>query len=222
MSAASLLARRIAFLMAALALLARGAAAQPAPCPALLPPAPPPPRDLAAMLAQLRQAVQARDAAGLRSLAAPGIRLDLGDAVTLGDLRLEDPSAASWERLAGALSAGCRPASRDAWECPGLGLLDPPAARGIAPEERVFVLGRGVALRAGASPDAPVLARLSCEVVAYDPDAAAEAAGWTPVRLRDGRRGHLASRFAQSTIGYRLMVERRDGAWRITTFLAGD
>ncbi len=216
--------RRILAAAIALPLLGSGALGQPSPCPGLLPPAPAAPPALAATMDGLRRAVEARDAAAVRALAAPGIRLDLGDSLTLDDLRLEDAASPAWPRLARALSLGCRPATSEAWECPGLGLLDPPAARGIAEEERVYVLGRGVALRAAPAPDAPVLARLSCEVAAYDFDApgADAESGWTPLRLRDGRRGHVASRFAFATIGYRLLIERRGENWRITAFLAGD
>jgi len=210
--------------LAASMLLLRDAAAQPSACPALLPPAPAPPAALATALDALRRAVAARDAAAFRSLAAPDIRLDLGDALTLDDLGFDRPGSPAWARLDRALSLGCRPASATAWECPGLGLLDPPAARGIEPELRVFVIGGAVALRAAPSAEAPVLARLSCAVAAYDLDApgAAEDRAWIPLRLGDGRRGHVASRFAHPASGWRLMLEHRDGAWRVTHFLAGD
>uniref|UniRef100_UPI0022EB68ED SH3 domain-containing protein n=1 Tax=Falsiroseomonas oryzae TaxID=2766473 RepID=UPI0022EB68ED len=170
--------------------------------------------------------VAARDAAAIRRAAAPGIRLDLGDTLTLDDLRLEDPRAPAWARLERALSLGCRPhgavATATAWECPGFdGEAPGTSVPGIDDFERVFIMARGVALRAAPAPDAPVRARLTCEVVAHDGDGSLDSE-WTAVRLRDGRRGFVASRFAHAPGGHRLLLERHDGTWSITAFLAGD
>ena len=45
---------------------------------------------------------------------------------------------------------------------------------------------------------------------------------WTRVRLPDGRTGLMSDDDLYEPLGYRMMIEKRDGKWKITAFVAGD
>lgn len=204
--------RPAAVLLLLLSALPAAALAQ-APCPGLLGARPPPPPALADTLRRLGAAVAARDAAALASLAAPDIRTSLGGEPRLPPLPADDPA---WERIAHALAPGCAPAGPGPgapWECPGL-----PDA-GEEPADEVFLLAHNVRLRAAPAPDAPVLATLSCRVLRGGGPAPE---GWIAVTLPDARRGFVAARFAWPRAGHRAVLERRDGAWRLTYLVSGD
>jgi hypothetical protein len=175
---------------------------------------------LARTLAGLTRAIGRRDPRFVHHIAAPDIRLDFGDALRLGDLRLHNRDAPAWDHLAKAISAGCSQVSEDVWECPGLMRTDP-ARNGIQIYDQIFLPGEGIPVRAAPARDAPVIARLVCEVVSSSPDRKAPP-DWTEIRLADGRRGFVASRSAYSPLGYRVTLERRKQGWRMTAFLAGD
>lgn len=84
------------------------------------------------------------------------------------------------------------------------------------------VTGRDVHVRAAPDADAEILALLSYEAVCHPPSEWASVDGWAPVRLRDGRTGWVAERFLRSPIDYRAIFEKKDGAWRLAIFIAGD
>lgn len=42
------------------------------------------------------------------------------------------------------------------------------------------------------------------------------------VKLRDGRKGYIASRYVRSPVDYRAFLTREGGRWRMTLFVAGD
>ena len=193
-------------------LLAAPAAAASA-CPGLLGPRPAPPAALADTLRRLGAAIAARDAAVLATLAAPDIRTSLGGEPGRGPLAADDPA---WTRLAHALAPGCAPAGpgpAGPWECPGL-----PDA-GEDPADEVFLLARNVRLRAAPALGAPVLATLSCRMLR---GAGPAPEGWVAVTLPDARRGFVAARFAWPRAGHRAVLERRDGAWRLTYLVPSD
>jgi hypothetical protein len=45
---------------------------------------------------------------------------------------------------------------------------------------------------------------------------------WTGVRLADGRQGWISDDDLYEPLGYRMVIEKRDGRWMITSFVAGD
>ncbi|WP_046867212.1 hypothetical protein [Microvirga massiliensis] len=185
-------------------------------------------------LQRLRRAITDRDDALVRSIASPDIRLDLGDSLGLEDLGLDDPTSPFWPRLDKALSVGClrTEAGNDtSWECPGLREVKPPAP-GSNYLEQVFILANDIALRSAAAGDAPIKARVSCQIMSVDLDHLSsmltdqqesinEKGGWVPVVV-NGRRAFIASDFAYLPTGYRAVFERRDGNWIMTAYLAGD
>lgn len=93
---------------------------------------------------------------------------------------------------------------------------------GFDPFETVVVLGTGVAMRAGPSPDAAVLARVDHAVLASPSDDSGQG-DWIPVRVASGAQGYIAGRWVRRPIDFRLGVAiAADGQWRLEYFIAGD
>lgn len=78
----------------------------------------------------------------------------------------------------------------------------------------------GARLRARPSTRAPVLAKLSWDVLTET--GSWDGGEWIPVRTANDRRGYVHRDAARSPIDYRLIAERRGADWRITYFVAGD
>jgi uncharacterized protein YgiM (DUF1202 family) len=84
----------------------------------------------------------------------------------------------------------------------------------------VAVIGTNVRVRSKPGLDGQILASLSFDVVPLA--APSGESGWTQVKLRDGRKGYIASRYVRSPVDYRAFLTREDGSWRMTLFVAGD
>ena len=83
-----------------------------------------------------------------------------------------------------------------------------------------FVTGSNVLLRSAGNADAPIITRLSYNIVYnddWDPDADYQA-----IRLPDGQTGYLSSRYLRSQIDYRAIFSKVSGKWEMTMFIAGD
>jgi hypothetical protein len=201
------------------------------PCGSLTGPQPLPPPELSRTIERAKSAIAHRDPDSLRAIMAADVRISLGPSEGLAGLSL-DATSPAWPRLEKALAIGCAPAapSDDAvWMCPGLDT----SISGLEPREQVFILGEGVPLRTDPDGNTPILARLSCRIVAFDNDAWSRMSpehleeldreqGWTPVIVEGGVKGYVQSEVAFRPDGYRVGFERRDGQWRIVAFLAGD
>lgn len=61
-------------------------------------------------------------------------------------------------------------------------------------------------------------------VAAWSLGRATSSAGdlWTGIRLADGREGFISDDRLYEPLGYRMLVGKRGGEWRITAFVAGD
>jgi hypothetical protein len=81
------------------------------------------------------------------------------------------------------------------------------------------IVGRGVALRVAPSLTAPVVRRLSHELVRTRPD---DARSWQAVRTTDGASGFVHAGFVRSPIDYRAFFVKKNGRWWMTLFIAGD
>ena len=87
----------------------------------------------------------------------------------------------------------------------------------------LVALGDGVEVHHRPDASSPVIATLSNDVVLYDYEADAPGIdGWTPIRLADGELGWVRERLVRSPIDYRAVFWRREGRWRLETFVAGD
>ena len=183
---------------------------------------------------RLQQAIRERDAAFIRAIADPQIKLTFGPAMTLQDLAIDDPNSLFWQRLDRILSAGCAayeaPADSpiEAWQCPHVSQ----ASLGD-PFSDVYIVGEGVNVRENPRTNSRVVAVVSHEVVKSDPsgyDRLSEQQrqelqtdrGWQPIITPAGKRGYVASGYAYTPAGYRARFENQTGQWKMTIFITGD
>lgn len=83
-----------------------------------------------------------------------------------------------------------------------------------------FVTGSSVLLRSAGNADAPIIARLSYNIV-YNDDWDPEA-DYQAIRLPDGQTGYLSKQYLRSQIDYRAIFSKVSGKWEMTMFIAGD
>lgn len=92
--------------------------------------------------------------------------------------------------------------------------------------EHAAITGKNVNLRSEPSARAPVLAKLSYEIVKLDgylPSVRErESASWVKIKTQAGLTGYVSRRFIYSPIDYRARFVKREGKWRITSLVAGD
>lgn len=173
----------------------------------------------AAFRNRLAEAVRLRDADAVAGLAADDVELDFGGGAGAGELksRLNDPERDLWPALDQLLTLGCVANDEGGLTLPwmwdqDIGDADPYAA--------MLVLGEDEPVLASASRSAEPIATVSwdlVEAIDYRPDNL-----FQEIKLADGRTGFIATDKLRSVIDYRLFAERRDGRWRITSFIAGD
>lgn len=87
--------------------------------------------------------------------------------------------------------------------------------------EFVAVIEKDAPLRKSASTRGAVVAMLPAEIVARA-DGMKDTPTFTYVRTADGKLGYVLTRQTGSPVGYRAFFEKKDGQWRLTTFIAGD
>lgn len=93
---------------------------------------------------------------------------------------------------------------------------------GFDPFTTVVVLGEAVAVRAGPSASARLVARVDHAVLATPVDGTAPQ-DWAPVELASGQQGYVAARWVRSPIDYRLGIAiDAGGRWWIAWFIAGE
>lgn len=187
-----------------------------------------PPRDecaglpgFAAFRARLDDAIRRRDVEALLALTDPDIRLDFGGGAGREQMRAdwrlgEGSQSPIWGELGTMLRLGCA-GNADGAAMPHMFNRFPER---YDPFASALTIGTRIALRAGQSFDARVLARLDWETLALtgtDPEAE-----WQPVRLDDGRAGFVHRDLLRRPIDYRLIFDRVNGEWRIGALIAGD
>ncbi|HVQ09659.1 MAG TPA: hypothetical protein VMS43_14605 [Allosphingosinicella sp.] len=207
--------KRVA-LLAPLALLAM---------PAAVPARTLPPRDecaadpgFARFRADLLDIVARHDATRLLAIVADDIRFDFGGGqgrrAFAGEWGLADPDRSGlWVELAGVLVSGC---ARD-----GEMMTAPYIFRRFPDELDAYssgVAGPGARLYQARSNEGESVL-IPWEILE---EVEMNAGGWARVRLSGGRTGYIETANLLSAIDYRAIFEKRDGQWRMTTFIAGD
>jgi hypothetical protein len=176
---------------------------------------------LFATRAQLQSAIARRDADAVLAVIDPRIRAGFGgnDGIAAFRRQWGFPGSTSrlWSELGTALALGGSFQNPDTFVFPYVYSRWPEDKDAF---ESVAVLGNNVNVRSAPRLDSAVLARLSFDVLKL---AGGGLGGeWTAVQLPDGRKGYIASRYVRSSVGYRGFLVRKNGAWRLTTFVAGD
>jgi hypothetical protein len=173
---------------------------------------------------QLERVVHARDLDGLLSLMSKDVRVTFGGRYGRDGFRehwtsAPDDRARLWRELDRALRLGCA----EAKDGKGVAYRAIPAMfvtgddlDGIS----TWVALPGALLRARPTIKAEVKMRLPPWTVLDEVEH--DGGSWIEARTPKGRRGYVRTSVARSLLDYRIIFGRRDGAWRITAFVAGD
>ncbi|BEU99646.1 hypothetical protein [Novosphingobium olei] len=175
----------------------------------------------AAFHGKLTDAVSRRDAKALVALAAPDVTLDYGGGHGRDELakRLATPQAgtALWTDLATILRMGCD--TRDGLAVMPWFFWNVPET--IDPGETMLATGSAIPLLAKPKADAARVASLDWEVVTLQPGFD-PARRFTGVETEDGLKGQVETKNLRSVLARRMIVERNDGTWQVSAFVAGD
>ncbi|MXO72652.1 hypothetical protein [Alteraurantiacibacter buctensis] len=184
----------------------------------------------AAFTAELKQVVAARDADRLLALTDPQVMLDFGGGAGQAELRqrLGSSEYNLWDGLDRIMPLGC---AIDRWGNLVLPWHFAQETR-LDPFESFIVIGTDVPVRSRPASDAPIVARVSWDEVemAYGDDPTpSDASGnhWTEIWLqevegRDRVGGFIRTDQLRSPIDYRLLADKKSGAYLISVFVAGD
>ena len=189
----------------------------------------------AAYRARLIEAVVARDIDAIVAMASEDIRLSFGGAsghAALREFLTVDPQTfpegqrheapalrqRNWADLETVLRMGGVFDGEGRFEAPYTWSFQPPD--GMDPFEVMFVTGTGVAMRDRPIRYGAVTAWLDHEVVRH-----LDWVSGTPyveVARGDGSTGFVHSEYLRALVDYRAFFEKRDGEWKMVTFIAGD
>jgi hypothetical protein len=182
---------------------------------------------------RLVDAVKRRDAAYVLSIVDPQIRINFGDGGGIAAFKKEwknlGPSSKFWDEFGPVISNGGRfskePNERDGtfW-APYVFDQFPPE---LDATEYAAIFGNNVNLREAPDLNAKIVTRLSYNIVRIEPETlpksgVSEYPGWWQVTTLGGLRGFVKREYVRSPIDYRAGFEKKRGAWKMVTFVAGD
>lgn len=169
--------------------------------------------------ARLLAAIARRDVEAIVSMSDPKIRVSFGDGGGSAEWRrmLGQADAAWFSRFAETLALGGSFRSPDAFVAPYVYSAWPDRLDAF---ENVAVIGERVAVRAQPTTQSAVMTTLSYAVVPVADGG--EKDGMTNVRLADGRKGWIATRFLRSSVNERALFNRVGGRWLLTAYVSGD
>lgn len=167
--------------------------------------------------------VKARDAKKLEAVIAPNIKLSFGGDEGLNDFRKMwqpvRPDSKLWPELATILRLGGSFKGLDHFYAPYVYSNFP---NDLDAFETGVIIDRNVPLRSKPTLGAPVIARLTYEIVEAETGTAATR-GWVKVtRKVKPTTGYVEARSVRSPVDYRAGFERIKGKWMMTLLVAGD
>lgn len=181
---------------------------------------------LFAFRAQLQAAIARRDVQAVLDAVHPNIKNGFGGNDGFEEFKkqwkLTGPSQDTsplWDELGTVLALGGSFQNKDNFVAPYVFSKWPERTDAF---EHVAVVGTGVRVRSQPGAQGAILTSLTFDVVQVQPRTPGLPADWTPVKLRDGRKGFIASRYVRSSVDYRAFLTRESGRWRLTFFVAGD
>lgn len=172
------------------------------------------------LLASLKQAIDQRDPDLLMPHVSDDVLVDFGGGQGHAAFRqhwsLGRPADSElWDALRDALSHGCVAVQRT--------LVAPSLPAQLADDKDIFsrLLARpGAELRSAPTAEAGLLATLDWHLLEEIEDRTS--GDWVAVRLSDGTEGFVRQEQTRSPFDYSVTLEKRDGRWLITGFVAGD
>ncbi len=170
-------------------------------------------------------AVKRRDVRYVVARAAGDIKLSFGGYAGRKTFRAwlteEDMRDVYWHELEAVFSLGGVFTDKDTFCTPYVACVDVPGCPDCDPYEMVFVLSDDAAIHAAMSTAAPVIARLSYDVLRMDYSRDVDE-GWLAVELPDGRVGYATGPDFRMAVDHRALLRKRKGVWQIDVFVAGD
>jgi hypothetical protein len=129
----------------------------------------------------------------------------------------EDPDTDLWETLLEVLSMGGAFLRPGCFEAPYVSARWP---KGLEGETHHAVVGRNVPVRSRPSPMAPVVERLSYDIVRELPQSSqpvsADNTVWTRIVTPSGRQGYVASEYLRNPFNPQATFVKKNGKWWLT------
>jgi hypothetical protein len=178
--------------------------------------------DFFSFRAQLQIAVAKRDVEAVVSVLSKDVKLSFG-----GDGGVEDfrkiwnpgsPDSGLWEALASVLALGGTFAPDGTFTAPYIFSTWPQEKDAFA---HMAAIGTGIRVRSSPGVTRTVVDTLDYSIVEIVEFPAADVQ-WVQVKLAQGRKGFVDSRYLRSPIDYRIHFAKLDGRWQVLLFLAGD
>lgn len=175
--------------------------------------------------ARLMEAVAAHDAKQLVSFLSPKIMNNFGGNGGIEEFKQqwqpEDKESKLWAELGRVLSLGGKFFRDGSFSAPYY-FAAWPDDESIDAFEWVAIVGENIRVREKADANSAVVGRVSFELVRIEEQQDGASEEWTKVKLADGKKGFVASRFTGSGVGWRAAFDKENGEWRMTSFVAGD
>jgi len=171
----------------------------------------------------LQQIIMRKDSAALLEIVDPNIRVSFGDVQGREGFRamwLTEPARQGdvWVELGKVLDLGGRCTDANSFVAPYV-FSDWPDD--LDAFEYAAITGSRVRMRQAPRETAPVIAFLTYALVRAKGLGDRESA-WVSVEAPDGRKGFVSRQYVRSPVGWRAFFRRKDGVWRLVTFVAGD
>ena len=178
--------------------------------------------DFFSLRAQLQRAIATRDVPALLAVVHPAIKNSFGGNDGIAQFRkvwaVDSPSSRLWDELGTVLALGGAFHDADTFVAPYVFARWPEEVDAFA---HLAVVGARVNVRASAHASAAVVDAVSFEILPVATPRAPVNEAWVAVQLR-GRIGYVAAAYTRSPVDYRAIFSKRDGSWRLVTFVAGD
>jgi len=178
-------------------------------------------RSFVAFRAELKRIVARRDSKALNAILADDVMADFDSGRGRKEFARiwkfdERKTSPIWPELEHVLGLGCSMAH-------GKPVI-PYMAEGFPSEDDLFdkmvVVRLGAKLRDHPNEGARVIANLNEHVLEVSEES--QVTGWVKAKMADGRRGYVRRNQLRSPLDYRATFEKIGGAWRMTSFVAGD
>lgn len=175
--------------------------------------------------ARLMEAVAAHDAKQLATFLSPKITMGFGGESGIADFmkqwQPEDKESKLWSELGRVLALGGKFTKDGGFSAPYY-YAAWPESDDVDPFEWVAVIGENVRVREKPNAGSNAIARVSFELVGIEEQQDGASDEWMKIKLSDGKKGFVASRFTGSSVGYRAIFGKENGEWKVTAFLTGD
>ncbi|MFB2878532.1 SH3 domain-containing protein [Floridanema aerugineum] len=186
-------------------------------------------------------AVKRRDETFIRALVTPQTQSISAQSLSLETYDLEDKNSPFWQQIEKAVTAGCtlevttritqQETENEIWVCPktfGKPIYDSDW------QTQVAIIADRVNIRTKPKTNSPIIGVVSKELVQFDSETYQNLSesdrelvnqydGWTPVILKNGKKGWVQNQFVYyEPRDYRISFARFDGQWRLRYLLGGN